>query len=296
MAFHWRAEVKAADQGRLLRDVLRDGLGISSRMLYDLKYSGSIKLNGIGVTVRERVSAGDIIELYLEETAPARTEPQEIPLAIVYEDDDLLIVNKPPGMIVHPVPPEPDGTLANAIAWHWAQAGITRSVRIITRLDRDTSGLVLVAKHALAQHLYTTRPEMIDKYYLALVEGTPKKAAGLIDAPIAVNPANPVTRMVAAEGRPAQTAYRVLLSGDTSLVQARLLTGRTHQIRVHFAWLGHPVVGDKQYGQCSPSISRQALHCYGLRLVQLRTRQELCLLAPLPNDMQQTLAMHSRHS
>ncbi len=276
--------------------MLRDGLGISSRMLYDLKYSGSIKLNGVGVTVRERVSAGDVIELYLAETATDRIEPEEIPLAVIYEDDDLLIVNKPPGMIVHPVPPEPNGTLANAIAWYWAKEGITRAVRIITRLDRDTSGLVLVAKHALAQHLYATRPEMIDKYYLALVEGAPREATGLIDAPIAVNPANPVTRMVAAAGRPAQTAYRVLQSGDTSLVQARLLTGRTHQIRVHLAWLGHPVVGDEQYGQSSPSISRQALHCYALRLVQLRTRQELCLLAPLPEDMQQALTICSHNA
>lgn len=289
MAFQWRAQVTEADQGRLLRDVLRDRLGISSRMLIDLKYEGQILLNGASVTVRARVNVGDVIDLYLAETADARLEPEDSQLNIVYEDQDLLVVNKPPRMIVHPVPPEPNGTLANAIAWHWAKAGVNRPVRIITRLDRETSGLVLVAKHALAQHLFTSRPETIDKYYLAIVEGTPSESEGVIDAPIGVNPANPVTRLVDPQGRPAQTAYQVLNSGETSLVQARLLTGRTHQIRVHFAWLGHPILGDEQYGTSSPRINRQALHCSGLRLVHPRTEQEMCLLAPLPEDMQKLL-------
>lgn len=289
LAFQWRAQVTEADQGRLLRDVLRDRLGISSRMLIDLKYEGQILLNGVAVTVRARVNADDVIDLYLAETADARLEPEELPLIVTYEDQDLLVVNKPPNIIVHPVPPEPSGTLANAIAWHWAKAGVKRPVRIITRLDRDTSGLVLVAKHALAQHWFSTRPDMIDKYYLALVTGTLSERAGLINAPIGVNPANPVTRLVDSQGRPAQTAYQVLRSGETSLVQARLLTGRTHQIRVHFAWLGHPILGDVQYGTSSPQINRQALHCSGLRLVHPRTKQELCLLAPLPEDMQQLL-------
>lgn len=289
MTFQWRAQVTEADQGRLLRDVLRDRLGISSRMLIDLKYEGQILLNGVAVTVRARVNAGDVIDLYLAETADARLEPEELPLTVIHEDQDLLVVNKPPDIIVHPVPPEPSGTLANAIAWHWAKINVYRPVRIITRLDRDTSGLVLVAKHALAQHWFTSRPETIDKYYLAIVEGTPPAREGLIDAPIAVNPANPVTRLVDSQGRPAQTAYQVVRSGETSLVQARLLTGRTHQIRVHFAWLGHPILGDEQYGTSSPQINRQALHCSGLRLVHPRTQQELCILAPLPEDMQRLL-------
>ncbi len=289
MAFQWRAKVTEADQGRLLRDVLRDRLGISSRMLIDLKYEGNILLNGAAVTVRARVNTGDVIDLYLAETADARLEPEELPLTVIYEDQDLLVVAKPPRVIVHPVPPEPNGTLANAIAWHWAKQGESRPVRIITRLDRDTSGLVLVAKHALAQHWFISRPDMIDKYYWALVKGIPSPGVGLIDAPIAVNPANPVTRLVDPQGRSAQTEYQVLRRGKISLVQARLLTGRTHQIRVHFAWSGHPILGDEQYGGSSAHINRQALHCFGLRLVHPRTRQELCLLAPLPEDMQQLL-------
>lgn len=290
MSFRWHAAVTAEDEGRLLRDVLRGRLGISSRMLIDLKYEGSILLNGEAATVRAEVRTGDIIELSLAETAEARLHPEQLPLTVVYEDDDILAVAKSPGIIVHPVPPEPNGTLANAIAWHWAKAEQQRPIRIITRLDRDTSGLVLVAKHALAQHWFTSRPEMIDKYYLTQVTGVPLPKNGLIDAPIAINPANPVTRLVAPEGRRAQTEYSVLRPGKTSLVRARLVTGRTHQIRVHFAWKGHPIVGDEQYGMCSPLIDRQALHCYGLRLVHPRTRKELCLLAPLPEDMRKLLS------
>lgn len=289
MAFQWRAKVTAADQGRLLRDVLRDRLGISSRMLIDLKYKGCILLNGSPVTVRAKVCEGDVIDLYLAEEAEARVVAQDLPLSIVYEDEDLLVVNKPPGQIVHPIPPEPEGTLANAIAWHWKKNDVSRPVRVITRLDRDTSGLVLVAKHALAQHLLTQKPQMIDKYYLALVEGILPQREGVIDAPIAINEANPVTRLVSPTGRPAQTAYSVLRSGEISLVRARLLTGRTHQIRVHFAWLGHPIVGDQQYGHSSPLIQRQALHCHGLRLVHPRSQQEFSLLAPLPEDMERIM-------
>ncbi len=285
MAFQWQARVTAADHGRLLRDVLRSRLGISSRMLIALKYRGQILLNGQPITVRAQLREGDVIELYLPEEAEARVVAEDLPLSIVYEDEDLLVVNKPPGQIVHPIPPEPQGTLANAIAWHWEKNDISRPVRIITRLDRDTSGLVLVAKHALSQHLLTQHTEMIDKYYLALVEGTPTPLEGTINAPISINTANPVTRLVSPNGRPAQTAYRVLRSGEICLVQARLLTGRTHQIRVHFAWIGHPILGDQQYGHGSPLIQRQALHCHGLRLVHPRTQQELDLLAPLPEDM-----------
>ncbi|NLY54291.1 MAG: RluA family pseudouridine synthase [Firmicutes bacterium] len=291
MSFYWRAEVEANDDGRLLREVLRGRLGISRRMLHDLKYAGRIALNGQEVTVRARVKKGDIIELHLQETDNDRVQPEPLPLSIVYEDDDLLVVNKQAGMIVHPVPPEPNGTLANAIAWYWAEKGENRPIRIVTRLDRDTSGLVLVAKHALAQHLYTTRPELIDKYYLALVEGAPAPPEGLIDVPIAINPANPVTRMLDPQGRAAQTYYRVTKQLSTiSLVQAQLLTGRTHQIRLHLSALGHPIVGDKQYGSSSSLISRQSLHCAGLRLTHLRTQQEFCLHAPLPEDMQAAIS------
>lgn len=287
MAFEWKSTVTVEDDGRLLRDVLRGTLGISQRLLHALKFQGKISLNEAQVNVRARVKAGDRIALFLPEVEDEqRVIPQDLPLSFVYEDEDLLVLNKPVGMIVHPVPPEPCGTLANAIAWHWQQQGRNAPVRVVTRLDRDTSGLVLVAKNALAQHFYSNTAQAITKYYLALIEGRPETAGGVIDAPIGVDPENPVTRRIDASGKPAQTAWSLLEAHATySLIQAELLTGRTHQVRVHFAHLGHPLLGDEQYGGDRRLIGRQALHCHRLQLRHVRSGACLLLRAPLPADM-----------
>lgn len=273
-----------ADDGRMLRDLLLGGLGISHRLLHQLKFAGSILLNGEAVTVRARVRAGDRILLRLQDANEPRVPPEPLPLSVLYEDEDLLLVDKPAGMIVHPVPPEPSGTLANAIAWHWQQAGAPAPVRVITRLDRDTTGLVLVAKHALAQHYYSTE-HRLHKRYLAIVHGALDTATGVIDAPIAVDPENPVCRLVHSTGKPARTAYRTICAGDkASLLTAELLTGRTHQIRVHLSFLGHPIWGDNQYG-AGDGFSRQALHCARLDLQHVRTGQQMTFVSPLPTDM-----------
>lgn len=287
MAFSWESVVTAADDGRLLRDVLRGTLGISQRLLHSLKFQGAISLNGIAVTVRARVKAGDRIALFLPDAADGqRVTPQQLPLSLVYEDEDLLVVNKPAGIIVHPVPPEPCDTLANAIAWHWQEQGRNAPIRVVTRLDRDTSGLVLVAKNALTQHFYSGTGGAVRKYYLALIQGCPQTAAGVIDAPIGVNHERPVTRLIMASGKPAQTAWSLLETHTTySLIQAELLTGRTHQIRVHFAHLGHPLLGDVQYGGDCRLIDRQALHCHRLQLRHVRSGDGLTLIAPIPEDM-----------
>lgn len=286
MSFYWRTQITAEDEGRLLRDYLRARVGVSARMLIDLKYKGRILLNGTPVTVRVYLQKNDVLELHLTEEFTPRLEAEDIPLSIVYEDDDLLVVNKPADMLVHPVPPEPTGTLANAICHYWHQAQEIRPVRIITRLDRNTSGLVLVAKHALAQHIYTFRPQMVDKYYLAWTEGKPKPAQGLIEAPIAIDPTNPVRRVVLPGGLGARTEYQTLKSGKVSMLRLRLLTGRTHQIRLHLAHLGYPILGDDQYGKTLPQLNRQALHAHGIRLKHLRTEKELCFVAPLPKELE----------
>lgn len=274
------------DDGRLLRDVLHGSLGVSHRLLHSLKYEGEIALNGVLVTVRAKVHTGDRICLRLLNQPESRVIPEELSLRVIYEDEDLLVVDKPAGMIVHPVPPEPTGTLANAIAWYWQQHGINLPVRVITRLDRDTTGLVLTAKHALAQHYYSEDAGALRKYYLAIVHGRLEQPHGMIDASIGINPENPVTRQVDPSGKPAQTAFRRLAAyEDGSLVEAELLTGRTHQIRVHFAWIGHPLLGDRQYGGDSPLIDRQALHCRRLTLRHVRTGQECQFESQLPADI-----------
>ncbi|MGI6357112.1 MAG: RluA family pseudouridine synthase [Bacillota bacterium] len=286
MAFHWQRTATLAEDGLLLRDVLRGKMGISRRLLHTLKFQGQITINGVPATVRARVKAGDVIALHLEETAELRVVPERLPLSIVYEDQDLLVVEKPAGMIVHPIPPEPSGTLANAIAWHWRQCGFAGPVRVITRLDRDTTGLVLVAKNALVQYQYTQGGARLQKRYLALVHGRPDMEQGVIDVPIAVNPDNPVTRKADAGGKPAQTAWRVRKRFDQyTLVEAELLTGRTHQIRVHLAWIGHPLLGDRQYGGEQRLIDRQALHCHSLRLQHCRSGELWAWRSPLPADM-----------
>lgn len=279
--------MEAQDDGRLLRDVLRGSLGVSHRLLHALKYEGEIALNGVLVTVRAKVRAGDSIRLRLFNQPESRVIPEDLPLRVVYEDEDLLVVDKPAGMIVHPVPPEPTGTLANAIAWYWEQRGLQLPVRVITRLDRDTTGLVLTAKHALAQHYYSSEAGVLQKYYLAMVHGRLLQPHGVIDGPIGINPDHPVTRQIDPAGKSAQTAFRRLAEcADGSVVEVELLTGRTHQIRVHFAWIGHPLLGDQQYGGESCLINRQALHCRRLTLRHVRTGQELQFESPIPEDMQ----------
>lgn len=288
--FQWDSIVATQDDGRLLRDVLRGSLGISRQFLHELKYTGAILLNGQPVTVRALVRTGDHIRLTLRDSYNSRVAPEPLPLQIVYEDEDILVVNKSAGMIVHPVPPEPAGTLANAIAWHWQQSQDDRPVRLITRIDRDTTGLVLVAKHAFAQHFYTTRPDAIEKHYLALVAGSLGAQSGSIVAPIAVNAKNPVTRLISSDGKPSETRYRVIDRLDAvTLLDATLVTGRTHQIRVHFSWLGHPLLGDDQYGGPMELIGRQALHSYRLILTHVRSKEQLVLTAQLPPDMHRLL-------
>ncbi|MGI6344048.1 MAG: RluA family pseudouridine synthase [Bacillota bacterium] len=285
--FEWTKTITREEHGQLLRDILRSKLGISQRMLNDLKFRGEISLNQTPVTVRVRVKAGDVLRLALAEPGKSRVEPESTTLEIVYEGPDVLIVNKPAGVLIHPLPHEQRGTLANAIAGYYRDSGADRPVRIVTRLDRATSGLVLVAKHALAQHHYGATADRLRRYYLALVEGSMDTAYGVIKAPIAVNPSNPVTRVVdERSGKPAATEYRVLrVLGTASLLELRLLTGRTHQIRVHLSHIGHPLLGDAQYGGSTELIQRQALHCHRLHLIDLRTQEEMIVSSPLPPDI-----------
>lgn len=286
LTFDWRQRVADRDDGRLLRDVLRGSMGISQRLLHALKFEGEITVNGQPVTVRARVRSGDEVRLRLEEAADQRVIPEQLPLKLVHEDADILVVDKPAGSLVHPVPPEPTGTLANAVAWYFQEQGLHQPVRVVTRLDRDTSGLVLIAKHALAQHFYASNPDAVTKHYLALATGQLTATSGLIDAPIGINPDNPVTRQIDLLGKPAQTSYQVLRQSPLgSLLALQLLTGRTHQIRVHLAAIGHPLLGDSQYGGSRQLIARQALHSAELHLRQVRSGKLLDLCCALPPDM-----------
>jgi 23S rRNA pseudouridine1911/1915/1917 synthase len=220
---------------------------------------------------------------------------EDIALDVIHEDRDILVVNKPAAMTVHPAPGHRASTLVNAVLAHCGDlSGIGGVLRpgIVHRLDRDTSGVIVVAKHdaahnALAKQL---KAREVDKVYVALVEGTPKPADGVIDAPIARDPRRRQRMAVVEGGREAATAYRVLERFEgVSLVEARPRTGRTHQIRVHLAAIGHPIVGDPVYGRRSPLVPRQFLHAARIEFAHPATGERVAYDAPLPPDLEQAL-------
>jgi len=216
-----------------------------------------------------------------------RPEPEELPVAVVYEDDSLIAIDKPPGMVVHPTYKNWSGTLLNGLLWHVrGRAGVEPS--IVTRLDKDTSGLVLVAlKPELHAHIQRDAAAgLVKKEYLAVVRGTPDPARGSIALPLARSPEDRRLVIVTAAGQHSQTDYEVLSTVDGySLVRCELVTGRTHQIRVHLAARGWPVAGDQTYGEAHPALTRQALHAWRVTLPHPLTRELLQLEAPVPRDL-----------
>jgi len=228
---------------------------------------------------------------------PSALEPEAIPLRIIYEDEDLLVVDKPPGMAVHPSAGHEQGTLVHAVLAHCPDlSGIGGEARpgIVHRLDKDTSGLIIVAKNdaahvSLARQLKERR---VEKTYLALVEGRMKPAQGVIEAPLGRHPVQRKKQAVVARGREARTRYRTLREVDgRSLLEVRPETGRTHQIRVHLASIGHAVAGDALYGRAGapPGLRRQFLHAQRLAFAHPRTGERLELEAPLAEDLQAVL-------
>jgi 23S rRNA pseudouridine1911/1915/1917 synthase len=242
-----------------------------------------------------RLDAGQHVSVEVPPPAEATVAPERIPLDILFEDADLIVVNKPAGMTVHPSPGHESATLVNAILAHCDDlSGIGGVLRpgIVHRLDRDTSGLILVAKNdaahnSLARQLKERR---VEKVYLALVEGTPKPPEGVIDAPIARDPRNRQRMAIVEGGRASVTAYRVVerFTG-ASLVEARPKTGRTHQIRVHLAAIGHPIIGDRIYGKPSPLVARHFLHACRIEFAHPRTGDRVEFEAPLPDDLERAL-------
>ena len=252
---------------------------------------GHVAVAGQRAKASLRLEAGQRVSVEVPPPVEMRAAPEAIALDVIYEDADLLAVNKPAGMTVHPAPGHPSSTLVNAILAHCGDlSGVGGVLRpgIVHRLDRDTSGVILVAKNdaahqALARQL---KERAVDKTYLALVEGTPKPAEGVIDAPIARDPRRRQRMAVVAGGRASVTAYRVIerFTG-ASLVEARPKTGRTHQIRVHLAAIGHPIVGDRVYGKASPLVGRQFLHAWRIAFTHPRTGQRMELEAPLAPEL-----------
>jgi 23S rRNA pseudouridine1911/1915/1917 synthase len=228
-------------------------------------------------------------------TRRPRPEPEVVPIAVIYEDDSLIAIDKPPGMVVHPTYKNWSGTLLNGLLWHVRGcAGIEPS--IVTRLDKDTSGLVLVALkpelHAQIQR--DGAAGCVRKEYLAVVRGTPTPARGSIALPLARSAEDRRLVVVTTAGQDSQTDYEVLsTTNGYSLVRCELVTGRTHQIRVHLAARGWPVAGDATYGETHPALGRQALHAWRVTLPHPVTREQLQIEAPVPRDLGGLMQLHA---
>jgi 23S rRNA pseudouridine1911/1915/1917 synthase len=259
---------------------------------------GLVTVDGKTCKPSYRLAGGEQVTVRIPPAPPAETAPEPIPLDVIYEDDDLAAINKPAGMVVHPAHGHSAGTLVNAILARWPQTaavGGRDRAGVVHRLDKDTSGLILVAKTEAARLALMQQFEarQVKKRYLALVEGHPETPQGRIEAPIARDPRQRKRMAVVRGGRPAVTVYRVLTwYAEYALLEAQPLTGRTHQIRVHMAFIGHPVVGDRVYGRRKQrlGLKRQFLHATSLTFTSSSTGQPISLEAPLPPDLQAALA------
>jgi len=258
--------------------------------------AGQVTVNGVTARPSLKLNAGDTIVVGLPPPPTTSLTPEAIPIKIVYEDDDILIVDKPAGLTVHPAPGHPTHTLANAVLSHLPQldTGDWQRPGIVHRLDKDTSGLIIIAKnsHAHQSLMEQFRKRQVSKVYLTLVCGHLTPEEGIIEAPIGRDRSHREHMAItdAEHGREARTGYHVLrYPGQYSLLEVRPETGRTHQIRVHLAAIGYPVVGDRVYGTRSLLIDRQFLHAHRLRFQLPSTGQPVEFQSELPPDLQQVL-------
>ena len=255
-------------------------------------------MNGRAVSKSYKLAGGEDIAVTLPEPEPVEAVPQDIPLDVVYEDADVIVVNKPSGMVVHPAPGHPDGTLVNALLYHCAGtlSGVGGALRpgIVHRIDRDTSGLIIAAKNDAAHQYLSAQlaDHTLARTYECIVVGKLREDRGTVDAPIARHPTDRKRMAVVAGGREAVTHWEVIARypGYTH-VRCRLETGRTHQIRVHMAYIGYPILGDTVYGAKKevPGLTGQCLHAVGLRFLHPRTHEVVELSCPLPEEFTRML-------
>ena len=272
--------------------------GLTRSQATRLIESGEVAVNGRAVSKSYKLAGGEDIAVTLPEPEPVEAVPQDIPLDVVYEDADVIVVNKPSGMVVHPAPGHPDGTLVNALLYHCAGtlSGVGGALRpgIVHRIDRDTSGLIIAAKNDAAHQYLSAQlaDHTLARTYECIVVGKLREDRGTVNAPIARHPTDRKRMAVVAGGREAVTHWEVIARypGYTH-VRCRLETGRTHQIRVHMAYIGHPILGDTVYGAKKevPGLTGQCLHAVGLRFLHPRTHEVMELSCPLPEEFTRML-------
>ena len=271
---------------RRLEDVTRSA---AARLCQE----GRVVSGGKPLAKNARLTGGETIQVTLPDPEAVEAVPQDIPLDVVYEDADVIVVNKPKGLVVHPAPGHPDGTLVNALLYHCGDSlsGIGGELRpgIVHRIDRDTSGLIIAAKNDYAHQKLSAQLQdhTLARTYACIVVGNLREDSGTVDAPIGRSPGDRKKMAVVPDGRRAVTQWEVVARypGHT-LLRCRLETGRTHQIRVHMAYIGHPILGDTVYGakKAVPGLQGQCLHAVGLRFLHPRTGEAVELRCPLPES------------
>ncbi|MCO7126200.1 RluA family pseudouridine synthase [Sporolactobacillus shoreicorticis] len=288
--------ISSAEQGMVMRDYLKKEIKVSRRALSAIKYKGGkLLVDGRERSVRHVLQRGEQLTIVFPPETPSEfLSDESMQLDIVYEDDVVLIVNKPAGIPVIPSHQYPSGTLANGLLRYFKDENLASTVHIINRLDRNTSGLMLVAKHRFSHERFfkMQKKKEIHRRYLAFVEGIMQQDQGVIDAPIGRRDGSAIERMVDWQnGRRSITHYKVLERfNDWTLVAVQLQTGRTHQIRVHFASIGHPLLGDDLYGGSLERLDRQALHSFEVSFIHPFTGELIHLHKQCPDDMLTLLA------
>ena len=289
-------KVTTEDEGLEIKDIMRNHFDFSARLRNKIKREKLVLLNDKQTAGWITPKVGDVIRITLPDEK-SHFEPQAIPLYPVFEDDDILIINKQPGLIVHPTKGHPSGTVANALMHYMEQTSQSFKIRFVNRLDMDTSGLLVIAKNAYCQNDYTRqmKENLVEKRYIAIVKGIVESDNGTIDLPIGRPDPENVRRGVMEGGSPSVTHYKVcerFPKKGYTMVELLLETGRTHQIRVHMSHIGHPVLGDWLYGGDNILLmERQALHAARLSFTHPITKEKLMLTAPLPEDMKRALEL-----
>ncbi len=281
--------VSPTEAGKRVDSILRSH-GLSASAIRRAKHRPrGLLVDGEDIYTSYLVHAGQTVSILADDKVPSDIVPFDGPVTIRYEDDDLLVVDKPAGLTVHPCAGNWEDSLGARLVAYYQKTGLRADFHPVHRLDKGTSGLMVIAKHSAAQHTLTTalHSGRFHREYLAVCEGTPLPAAGIIDAPLGRTEESYIRQEVRPDGKPARTHYQVIGSNaHFSLLRLILETGRTHQIRVHLAYLGHPLAGDFLYGREDPSlISRPALHSTHLELEQPFTGKKLVFDTPLPADM-----------
>ena len=269
--------------------VLKEQFLLSDRLITKLKKANKIYLNSLPTYTKKSVTVGDTVSVLIDfEEDNSNIVASNIPLNIIYEDDYLLVLNKPANIAIHPSILHFDNSLSNGVKFYFDKLGLKKKIRIVNRLDRNTSGIVVFAKNEYIQEclIKQMKTKELKKEYLAIAKGILESKSGTLNFPIARKEGSIIERTVSSDGDSAITHYDVVKEfNNLSLVHIVLETGRTHQIRVHFSHIGHPILGDTLYGSPSELINRQALHSYKLTFIHPVTKKVVSLEAPLPNDI-----------